>query len=320
MSMGRIGEAAASLALALVTLLCLAFLLAQHADLAGGAFPGKNGRIAFERISKAPSGNGFRDTILSVSKKGTHVHALTNGCCIDDDPAWSPNGKRIAFDRDGHIFTMRADGTHLKKLTKGKHFHGKPFQDAGPAWSPSGKRLVFWRRYETSKLPSDLFTIRSDGTDLQELKTPDLDEFDPTWSPKGNRIAFTAREALGASTTQTPGIYTMRPNGGDVMLEHEAHALRAGLDWSPNAKRLAFSRIAGGVAQIFKVHADGSHETRLSHTHKAAFDPAFSPNGKRIVFTTRGSLHLLRAAGGKASLLLKRSDRNSDVAPDWQPR
>jgi TolB protein len=300
--------------------LCACLLLSGDAERAGGAFPGKNGLIAFSRIARAPSGNGFRDTIYTVTKRGRHRRAVTTGCCIDDDPAYSPNGKRIAFDRDGHIFTMRADGSRLHKLTKGKRFHGKPFEDSGPSWSPHGGRLVFWRRYQTSRIPSDLFTIRADGSKLNELKTKDLDELEPIWSAKSRQIAFRAIPSLGGSTPQKRGIYVMRPNGTHVKLVLEVHGERDGLDWSPNGKALAFARRGDGGVEIFKVRADGSHETRLTHTSRPAFDPAFSPNGSRIVFTTHGSLHLVRIGGGKSTLLLGRSGRAVDVAPDWQPR
>jgi Tol biopolymer transport system component len=303
-----------------VTLIAAGLLSIGSAGQAGGAFPGGNGRVAFERISRAPQGEGFRDTIYTVTKRGTRVRALTSSCCMDDDPAWSPSGKRAAFVRGGHVFIMRADGTDLHKLTKGKRYHGRRFQDAGPSWSPNGGRLVFWRTYETSKNPSDLFTVRSDSSKLRSITTTKVDEFQPSWSPRGNRIAFGAVRSLRASSPQTPGIYTMRPNGRGVMLVFKVRTERAGLDWSPNARRLAYSRFAGGAAQVFTVRASGNHPTQLTHLRKSAFDPAFSPNGKHIVFTSGGSLHLIGAHGGKPTALLKRHGRSSDVAPDWQSR
>jgi Tol biopolymer transport system component len=309
-----------TVAIAMLTLIASGLLLSEGANRAGAAFPGHNGRIAFWRISQAPHGNGFKDTIYTVTKRGTHPRALTSGCCSNSDPDWSPNGKRVAFSRNDRIFTMRANGTGLRRLTKGRRFHGKHFDDFGPAWSPSGKRLVFWRSYKTPKSPSDLFTIRADGSKLRSLKTANLDESEPSWSPNGNRIAFAATESHGASTHQTPGIYTMRPSGAHVKLVLKVGNQKAGLDWSPSAKRLAFARGSGGGTQIFTVRANGAHQTQLTHLGRPAFDPAFSPNGKRIVFTSHGALHLVKAGGGKSSVLLRRSGRASDVAPDWQPR
>lgn len=301
-----------------VAVLAFSILFVGGTGSANAAFRGRNGRIAFSRIARSHSG-GFRDTVRTVTKRGRHPRRLTSGCC-NDDPAYSPSGARLAFSRNGHIFTMAADGTGLHRVTRGKRYRGKKFSDFEPSWSPNGGRIVFERRYENSKVRFDLLTVRAGGSKPRLLERGDLSEPDPSWAPNGNKIAFVASGSASTPAPHNPGIYTVRPSGAGAKLVLKVGNEKAGLDWSPSARRLAFARGSGSGTQVFTVRANGAHQTQVTHTGKAAFDPAFSPNGTQIVFTSRGALHVVRASGSKPSVLLHRSGRGSDVTPSWQPR
>jgi len=76
-----------------------------------------------------------------MNADGTGTTKLTDGDGLDAHPAWSPDGKRIAFvsHRTGNndIWLTNADGTGLRNLT------AHPSQDTSPAWSPDGRRIAF---------------------------------------------------------------------------------------------------------------------------------------------------------------------------------
>jgi Tol biopolymer transport system component len=95
----------------------------------------------------------------------------------DSAPAWSPDGRQIAFesdlDGDREIFVMNADGTGVRQLTH------NALWDEGPAWSPDGTKLAFSSGADDLHL--DIWTMDVDGTNLRQLTTyPGRDE-SPDW-------------------------------------------------------------------------------------------------------------------------------------------
>src|SRR5258705_8765603 len=87
-------------------------------SVASAAFPGTNGKIVFT----SPRDPGNNHHVYVMDPDGSHQAPLTVGDFIDSEPAWSPDGKRIAFrsnrdDGNGDIFVMNADGSGVTRLT-----------------------------------------------------------------------------------------------------------------------------------------------------------------------------------------------------------
>jgi Tol biopolymer transport system component len=101
---------------------------------AEAAFPGNNGKIAFQC-------NNPDQEICTMKANGDNKTQLTHNQAFNANPAFSPNGKKIAFQspRNGKqdIFTMNANGTHQKRVTRSRK------HDYNPAWSPDGTRIAF---------------------------------------------------------------------------------------------------------------------------------------------------------------------------------
>jgi Tol biopolymer transport system component len=134
------------------------------------------------------------DDIWVVNADGMGLRQLTTHPGPEFDPAWSPDGTRIAYrdsrggiNEDDEIYVMRADGTGRRNLT------ADPANDWGPAWSPDGTTIVF--NSDRDGLPMGGFLVEPDGSNLRRIPGDVYIEY-PEWSPDATRIAFMGYESL----------------------------------------------------------------------------------------------------------------------------
>jgi TolB protein len=124
---------------------------------------------------------------------GKDVTRLTREPAYDLHPAWSPDGKHIAFasGRTGRqkLFVMNADGSGPKKITDGE------FLDSWPAWSPDGKRIAFVSNRTGNY---DIWLVNADGTGLVNLTANPAQDTAPAWSPDGKKLAFISTRGGGS--------------------------------------------------------------------------------------------------------------------------
>ena len=128
-------------------------------------------------------------------------------------PAWSPDGKTIAFRSTfpEAIWLMDADGSNLRQLTMPlQRRAAQSDTDMQPDWSPNGKWIAFSRQHPANReWQRDIFVVRSDGSGLRQLTAHARSSTMPAWSPDGTRIAFVSDRAhrdLG-------DIYVMKADG-----------------------------------------------------------------------------------------------------------
>ena len=217
------------------------------------------------------------------SAKQRVIRAAVGGPTIRE-PAWSPDGTKIAYSRTdyrarprvSHIFVVNADGRGNTQLTSGEVF------DESPSWSPDGSRIVFSRETGHKVLESggslggkrSLVTMDSGtGADQQVIATGGF--YSPQWSPDGRRIAYVKSDQLGV--IDVDGANARILTGG-------AHI--EGLAWSPDGSRIAYVSGDSREADIRIIEVDGFRSSQLTDEPGPEVDPAWSPDGERIAYTT----------------------------------
>lgn len=288
-----------------LVIVCAAGPMLLWAMPAGAAFPGVNGKIAFEDNS-----GGDYEIYVRAADGGSPVN-LTNNPAADYSPSWSPGGARIAFTtyRDGNaeVYVMNADGSEPENLTK------DPSRDSGPNWSPDGASIVFSSNRNGNY---DIYVMDSDGTDVRQLTDDPAADYEPAFSPDGDSIIFTSERDGNAE------IYRIPAGGGSaVNLTNRPQTDDEMADWSPDGTRITFnsgstSREAG-TFKIWVMNADGSGQTNLSGDRGGEFDPSWSPDGKLILFDS-SDLYVMAPDGSDLKNLTNTAGADEQTS-DWQP-
>lgn len=296
----------------------LAGALMVSAAPAQAAFPGKNGRIAYNSGAAAlPVSNTSGVRIFSARPDGSRIRNLTPGLNFGEDffPNYSPNGRRIAFhsQRSGEteVWTMRADGNNPRQITN-SGARGE-LGDAVPAYSANGRIIVF-------SCGAPLCTMNADGSGRRTITNPPGGRFDdvPAWAPNGGRIAF-VRRSMGGGFGDIGDCYSVQPDGTrERLLATDC----GNPDFAPNGKRIVFSSDRTGVELLWTMRRNGSDERRIPGT-RGLSDPVFSPNGRRIAATglVGGGFEILNMRrNGTQKTNISNDPARADTEPTWQPR
>jgi TolB protein len=257
-------------------------------------------------------------------------------------PAWSPDGRHIAFAstgvstpedlREKDIYVMNSDGGGLMRLTNDS------IPDSSPAWSPDGRQIAFARTPGLGNPDADgvIVLMNADGSGRRRLtrhRSASGVFFDaaPAWSPDGTRIAFT-RAHYPEHGRPEAGSYVIDANGeGEQLLVDEGY----GIAWSPDGRRIAFTSVhdrfgetcfheCSPSGEIYIAGAGGDDLRRLTRTEADDTSPTWSPDGTQIMFVSDRSdrrghaneIYVMDSDGNGVRRLTR--NRVWDLEPDWR--
>jgi TolB protein len=286
------------------TLGCLAIAVAAAEGAARSASP-PVGEIAYVREDPDRQDINAGVDLWLVRADGRGARRIVASSGWDEAPAWSPDGRRIAFQKSFYeagdreetlgaidVWTANADGRRARNVTHDG-------SASSPAWSPGGDLLAFARG-------NGIFVIRPAGSGRRQVARR-ADPTPPAWSPDGRRIAFA-----------TPGeAWITGATGSGQRLLARGASSDTHVPWSPDGRRLAYAGARGGVSGVFVISATGSRPRLLSRGDE---DAAWSPDGQRVALVRAGTPReagiFLAASDGRGR---QRLTRGLDSEPTWSP-
>ena len=331
-----------ALAMVAATALALCLLALVVVQPAGAAYPGKNGEIAFQSTRDASV------EIYTVNPNGGTAARITFPFGGNGDPAYSPDGSRIAFSKGGDIHVMKAtgmnpDGTGSRRLTS---MNGA---ELDPTWSTDGTRIAFLSNTDdgagqtTDPLTTDseIWVMNADGSGRRPITENSSEERDPAWSPKDNKIAFVDERGDSPFFDTDSNVYVMNTDGSNQTnitpnISGTVNPYQ-GYDedpaWSPDSETIAYvhgrTGTGGDAQDIWTMTPSGANKTNITDDAETTdnlipeFEPAWSPLGDKIAYSVKETpnqdIGWMNADGTSEHAIDTGDDTRKDEKPDWQP-
>lgn len=232
----------------------------------------------------------------------------------------SPDGRTIAFDLLGQIWTFSAKGGSATPVTFAVR---DTSEDVDPVFSPDGKWIAFQADRPSGR---ELWLVPSQGGTPRQLSREQKFAYyafaRPAWSPDGREIAFAVRDTLFRirvedGVTTAVGIEPVTGAGG-----RSTSPRPSAPTWSPDGSRIAF--VNTGDQRIWAVPRDGRTAAPLTPERMAAVAPAWSPHGARIAFFISDSVAQpqiwIQEIGGGAPRRLTNQPQVVNIRVRWTSR
>ena len=209
----------------------------------------------------------------------------------------------LAFARGGNVWTIGADGSRARLLIRDAY---------SPAWSPDGSKLAF---VSSRSGDEEIYLARADGSGVTRLTRSAGPDLSPAWSSDGRRLAFSRNAEIW---TMSVNGSAQRPLVRKAKVWHEHHTPT----WHRSRIVYSSNRVSSFNAELFAVPAERLTFTKGSDGVLGDDGmPDFSPNGRRIAFTSnrnqQGEIYVMNADGSGQKRLTRRP--GDDWAPSFSP-
>jgi Tol biopolymer transport system component len=284
-------------------------LLALAIPASASAATHRQGAVVF---SQTQTVEGVEEGGLFAVRDGNRNQLTENPA--DSEPSFAPDGRTIAFAREGHIYTVRPDGSGERRLTKGSSV------DSRPQISPNGK-IVLFERTPAGSETEKLYTVPVGGGAAKVLAGGTEEETEARFAADGKTIVFVRTSTTGGRPNDD--LYSVRPNGTGLTRltptarvdEFDPRYFAGGIVFSRGNQ----SEGPAGYADIYTMKKDGTRVKPLVRGVGSAYVEDVSPQGHTLIFRRDRGLWVKKigpAAAKKVAELPDGSQTNSVFSTD----
>jgi TolB protein len=247
------------------------------------------------------------DELYMMDYDGQNQTRLTFNKTRDYMPAWSADGKKIAFTSYKKVGEA---GLYLLDLEAGKI---TPIATRGtnfsPSFSPDEKKLAFC---STTDGNAEIYVANADGKSIKRLTFNEATDTSPSWSPTSREIAFVS------DRSGTPQIYLMDAEGSNVRRVSFGGTYHDAPAWSPTGDRIVYVSRVENIFDLYILNLRSNQITKLTESNARNESPSWSSDGRHIVFTSNlgGSIQLY-TIDYDATNLRRLTSQGTNKLPDW---
>lgn len=276
----------------------------------------------FGRLSWSPDGKSLAYSdrtflneaaaIYLLSLDSLEVRKLTSppGPVGDYNPAFSPDGRTLAFNRGSQgvtsIYTAPVSGGKEQQLISGVQYGW------GLAWTPDGRHLIFAKAGWLANA-GWLWKISRDGGEPVRLQ---FGQEGVQPSIRGNRLLYVRQAAnINIWKRELDSLASAGPSKKFLA----STRMESGPQFSPDGSKIVFESTRTGAYEIWLCRSDGSGLMQLTHFNSSSGTPRWSPDGQQIAFDSRATgnadIFVVDSAGGAPRRLT--SEPSSEEVPSW---
>jgi len=213
-----------------------------------------------------------------AKEESRQLFECSGSCLGDDEPVYSPDGRRVAFVRALGPFVGEVPsdcglwiGVRATKKVKQLTSNQKPPCDREymPRWAPDGSQLVYWRQPDESgqSTTTAVYVIDANGGTERRLTKPDMVAGEPDWSPDGNWIVFATHPLNQFRCCEQSNLYRVHPDGSGMepLTRFEGPEKRATQPrYSPDGKWILFTQVRPNSRTLSALPADGGETVAIT--------------------------------------------------------